>query len=139
MKVFDTDILTDLLNDVPATVARAAAVPMIDQALTVVSVEEVLRGQLNSVRTAAAGKGKTSLPDAYEYFLDDCLALAAYRILPYTPAVDAEFARLRSQKVRIGTQDLRIAAIALTTGATVVTRNARDFAQVPGLQLDVWN
>ena len=67
------------------------------------------------------------------------MALASYRIAPYTPAADAEFIRLRSQKVRIGTQDLRIAAIALAVGATVVTRNARDFAQVPGLLLDAWN
>jgi tRNA(fMet)-specific endonuclease VapC len=138
MKIFDTDILSDLLNSVPAVIARSTTIPVTDQAITVVSVEEVLRGQLNALRTAAAGKGKIPLPEAYEYFLDDCLALATYRILPYTSAADAEFARLRAQKVRIGTQDLRIACVALATAATVVTRNARDFAQVPGLLLEVW-
>jgi tRNA(fMet)-specific endonuclease VapC len=139
MKIFDTDILTDLLNEVPADVARATLIPRSVQAITVVSAEEVLRGQLNSLRQAAAGKSKITLPDAYAYFLDDLTGLASYFMLPYTPAADAEFTRLRAQKVRIGTQDLRIASVALANAATVVTRNARDFALVPGLLLEIWN
>ena len=42
-------------------------------------------------------------------------------------------------KIRVGTQDLRIAAIATAHNATLVTRNARDYQLVPGLTLDVWN
>ena len=40
---------------------------------------------------------------------------------------------LRTPRIRIGAQDLRIAAIALLCGFTVVTGNVRDFSQVPGL------
>jgi predicted nucleic acid-binding protein len=34
---------------------------------------------------------------------------------------------------------MRIAAICIDHDATLVTRNARDYARIPGLTLDVWN
>ena len=56
-----------------------------------------------------------------------------------TPAAHDHYLRLKSQKLRIGTRDLRIASIALAHGATLITRNRRDFDIVPSLQLEVWN
>lgn len=37
------------------------------------------------------------------------------------------------------THDMRSAAICIVHGATLATRNARDYAQLPGLTFDVWN
>jgi tRNA(fMet)-specific endonuclease VapC len=54
-------------------------------------------------------------------------------------AADDLFENLRRQGIRIGTQDLRIAAIALSLNAIVVTRNARDFSLVPGLKTEDWS
>ena len=64
---------------------------------------------------------------------------ASIYVLPYDVEAQLRFAQLRRQQVRIGTQDLRIAAIALSKNATLVTRNTRDFAKVPGLHIVDWS
>ena len=50
----------------------------------------------------------------------------------------AEFQWLRSLKLRIGTMDLKIAAIVLRHGATLLSANLRDFRQVPDLTVEDW-
>jgi tRNA(fMet)-specific endonuclease VapC len=48
------------------------------------------------------------------------------------------FAELRRQKIRIGSQDLKIAAIAITRDALLLSANLRDFQKVPGLRVENW-
>ncbi|HEV3339790.1 MAG TPA: type II toxin-antitoxin system VapC family toxin [Pirellulales bacterium] len=59
-------------------------------------------------------------------------------ITPFDEAAAARCDSLRKQRVRIGTMDLRIAAIALVHGYTLLSRNSVDFQKVPGLAVEDW-
>jgi tRNA(fMet)-specific endonuclease VapC len=69
---------------------------------------------------------------------DSVRFLNQFQIVAFTEADYHCFAQLRAQKVRIGTQDLRIASICLVNRLVLVTRNRQDFEQVPGLILEDW-
>ncbi len=64
---------------------------------------------------------------------------AHVNVLPFSPTAMATLKGLRDQRIRIGTQDLRIAAIVLAAEGTLVTSNRRDFEKVPGLLIEDWN
>ncbi|MDB9313499.1 type II toxin-antitoxin system VapC family toxin [Spirulina sp. CS-785/01] len=59
-------------------------------------------------------------------------------LLSFTNSASQLYKQLVQDKIRIGTNDLRIAAIALSLNATVVTRNTQYFAKVPNLKLENW-
>lgn len=135
---FDTDVLTDILRGDPAVVRRAAAIPAGQQAVPVVVVEEIIRGRLNMIRRAEAGRAKITINQAYELFertLDD---FRGATVLSYTPSADALYQRWRGARLRLSTHDLRIAAICVAHSATLVSRNRRDFERAPGLAVEFW-
>lgn len=68
--------------------------------------------------------------------------LFSYRkvnILDFNSRAAEEFEQLRKQRIRIGSMDLKIAAIALASDATLLSRNIRDFGKVPGLKVEDWS
>jgi predicted nucleic acid-binding protein len=56
MIAFDTDVLTEVLLGNTAYVGRAAAIPLYEQAVPVIVVEEIMRGRLTMIRQAEAGR-----------------------------------------------------------------------------------
>ncbi|MDP3234694.1 MAG: type II toxin-antitoxin system VapC family toxin [Myxococcales bacterium] len=68
--------------------------------------------------------------------------LGAMPVLPLEPGVEQHYAEIRSALERrgkpIGANDLLIAAHARSIGATLVTRNEREFRRVPGLDVESW-
>jgi tRNA(fMet)-specific endonuclease VapC len=138
MIALDADVLTDILQGNSPLVARASQIPVHEQAVPVILVEEIVRGRLNAVRRAEAGKTKLTLPRAYELFEATLDAFRRVIVLPYTDQADALYRDWRSQKLRVGTHDLRIGAICVAHSTTLVSRNRRDFEKVPGLTIEIW-
>jgi len=63
---------------------------------------------------------------------------AQFNVLQWDEAAVHRFERLRSEKVRIPTMDLKIACIALVHDAILLSRNLRDFQKVPDLRVEDW-
>jgi tRNA(fMet)-specific endonuclease VapC len=139
MKAFDTDVLTEVLLGDPAYVARAALIPPYEQVVPVVVIEELLRGRLHVIRLAEAGQAKVDLPQAYALFEQTLRDVRQVTVLSYTPQAEALYQQWRQQRFRLPTHDLRIAAICVAHAATLISRNRRDFVQVPGLQVEFWD
>lgn len=74
----------------------------------------------------------------YELFANAIEDFRRFAIVPFDTAAQAAFDGLKAAKIRVGTMDLRIAAIALSRNLVVVTRNVSDFGQVPGLTTEDW-
>ncbi|MGH9801947.1 MAG: type II toxin-antitoxin system VapC family toxin, partial [Blastocatellia bacterium] len=64
------------------------------------------------------------------YLTKDCL--------PFDQTASHIFDKLVTQKIRIGTNDLAIAAITLSANGILVTRNTVDFERVPNLVIEDW-
>ena len=73
--------------------------------------------------------GKPPSQEVLEAFVE------AIPLLPFDEAAAREYARLPFKRARF---DRLLAAHALSIGATVVTNNEGDFADVPGLMVENW-
>ena len=60
------------------------------------------------------------------------------RIIPVDDQVAELFEWLRQQRPRIGTTDLKIAAIAIVHEALLLSANLRDFRRIPNLCVEDW-
>jgi tRNA(fMet)-specific endonuclease VapC len=82
-----------------------------------------------------------SLPKQVEAYRRLRSHLDNYRQIPvldFDEVAADVYAELRRSRIRIGTMDLKIAAIVMSLDATLLTRNKRDFAKVPGLKVEDW-
>jgi tRNA(fMet)-specific endonuclease VapC len=106
-----------------------------DVATTIITVEEQLRGWLAEIHRLTDPHRQIV---AYERLQRRIDFFAAWTVLPWDADAADLFVRSRQEGLRIGSMDLKIACIALARDATVLTRNAKDFAQVPGLRIENW-
>jgi tRNA(fMet)-specific endonuclease VapC len=125
--VLDTDTLSLYRRGQPLVVQKMLQQSLITLATTAITVEEQLTGWYTLLRKQ---KSREQLARAYRNLVDTVVELNQFRLLSFT---EEAFENLRALKLGVRANDLRIAAIALVSGATVVTRNVADFGRVPDL------
>lgn len=103
--------------------------------VSIVSFQEQVAGWNRHV---ARARTQRDVMFGYEMLRNVIADFAALQVLDYDDAASRRFVALKKQKVRVGTMDLRIAAIAITREMTLLSRNTVDFERVPGLRIEDW-
>ncbi len=133
--ILDTDHVSLFQHNHPAIHQRINAIGSQAIAVTIVTFEEQIYGRLNRIRRANSEDqlllGYRNLKATLDYF-------KSIDVINFDQQAYGYFSELVRQRIRVGTQDLRIAAIALSQGGIIVTRNRKDFEKVPGLQIEDW-
>jgi len=104
-------------------------------AVSVIAAEEQLRAWLAQIHRS---RGVHEQVAPYERLIRLLDVLCDWEILRWSIDAADEFARLRKARIRIGTQDLKIAALTVVNRALLLSANRRDFDQVPGLDVEDW-
>ena len=139
MVILDTDSLSVLQS--PETTERETLLARLggmgpeEIATTIVTYEEQTRGWMAYKARSKSISQEIAAYAKLRKHLDDYRSLV---VLDFDARAAAEFQRLRSLKLRIGTMDLKIAAITRVHDVTLLTRNLVDFRKVPGLKAEDW-
>ena len=105
-------------------------------ATTVITLYEQLRGRLAVINRQQSDQARQL---AYQRLQETHRYFCRVPVLPLDAAATDMYRQLMAQGIRIGSQDLQIAAITLSQRATLVTSNRRHYDQVPGLTIEDWN
>jgi tRNA(fMet)-specific endonuclease VapC len=134
-RILDTDHIS-LYQRGDRLVIDRVTYAILKPVVTIISLEEQLYGRLNQIKKASSSN---SLIAAYSGLKITIEYYNSVQVLPFDQNANKCFEDLMQQKIRVGTQDLRIAAIALSVNGIVVTRNQKDFSKVPNLQIENWS
>lgn len=132
MYLFDTDMLSQIIKKNPSVsfIRRLASIDPDDQFTTSITVGELIYGAHKS--------------DRPEYFIQQLekLVWPNIQVLSFDQYSAKVYGKLRAdlekKGVSLSEPDLRIAAIAIHYGLTVITGNIRHFSRIPGLVTENW-
>ena len=135
--VLDTSVCGFVQNRYPITTQRMEdALKRGEKVVaTIVAFGEDLGGWLPACRRA---KTSTEREQAYLRLQKGLAFYLTKDCLPFDRSAAQIFDQLVAQRIRIGTNDLAIAAITLSVNGILVTRNTVDFQRVPNLALEDW-
>lgn len=129
--LLDTDICSYIMKrSHPVLLDRIRSAPIADQAVSVVTVAELLYG----VKLSARPKQVRAAFDAFIRHLE---------VIDWSAQAAEHYADIRANlKLRgemIGANDLLIAAHARSLKAVLVTNNVREFRRVKALKVENWS
>lgn len=135
--ILDTDHVSLALQGHPLITARIQQHDS-EAATTVITAQEFFNGWV--IRINDPRRVKEIVP-LYAQFLQTLNFLKGVQILGFDEVANDQYKQLvlnpllRKKRLQ---EDMKIAAIALSTGAIIVTRNQRDFSLVPDVQFEDW-
>jgi tRNA(fMet)-specific endonuclease VapC len=139
MVILDTDHLTAIQRQsepiYTILTTRIRHLPASDLCTTIISVEEQMRGWLTVIGRSRKIQQEIA---AYRHLFALLSFFGAIPILEFDEPAATRYLQLRRSRLRLGSMDLKIAAIAISRGATLLSRNLKDFRRVPGLTVQDW-
>ncbi len=138
MYLLDTSVVSNFLDErrfYPRLTDKILSQPAELIFISIITVEEILRGALASVQKS---KRQPSVIFAYQYFEELFSALNQFQTLPYNAKAESIYQSLDAKIKRIGTQDCRIAAIATANDLMIVTVNVVDFKRIGLVDVEDW-
>ena len=137
--LFDTDHISILEKqagpEFTALAARVGRHDLADLAFSVVSLHEQMLGCHTYISRARNSSGVVR---GYAMLARLLRNFTVAPVLPFDAAAAATFDELTARRLRMATMDLRIAAIAVSQGLVLITRNVGDFGKVAELQTEDW-
>lgn len=137
--VLDTDILSDLQRSHTRVVEKVRGTDARLIATTIITAFEQLHGRFSQIDGARTPE---QIVQAYRRLHEAIVFFREVLLLDYTPDAEKCYSDLRTHGVtpqKVKTLDLRIGCIALSIGATLVTRNRGHFQAIPRLLTEDWS
>ena len=124
-KYLESSVLRNKLNEFPPD----------EIFTTIITFEEQMRGWLAYLSKCKNIEQQIFAYERLNQFLNNFREIA---VLEFDENAAKVFQHLKSNKIRIGSMDLKIASIAIANRAILVSRNLKDFEQVPDLTVQDW-
>lgn len=104
-------------------------------ATTIITFEEQMRGWMAYLAKSKNIEQQVTAYQRLDQFLENFRKI---NVISFDENAAKVFQDLKSQKIRIGSMDLKIASIAISRKAILISRNLKDFEAVPNLVVNDW-
>jgi len=137
MIVLDTNVISELMRPAPDAGVKAwlARKDPLDLGITTITIAEIRRG----IVRLPNGRRRKSLEDRFAAFIEEAFHGRLLAFDTDAAHVCGEVSALREHKgLHADAVDMMIAAIVKTAGATLATRNTRDFEKCGIALVNPW-